>query len=258
MQRRAPPDRRVTTPYRSPEELPPEAPQPESPLRCSACDVPVADEEGWRCPKCLRKTTVVDTRIAPATKALADDPERGELRALARGSGVTLANAAIWPMNDTCPVCAKDPIGKEVVFFRVAKTASGFGSASASVFFRVKVCDGCRGVLRTHEVLRYVAVLALFAGMFATFGFFAGTLSGVALGIVGAGLVAGGLGGFVARNRRLRKHLDDAQVTTVLAASIPAPRGIFEWENASFHAELPGGREAIDMETAIEVLTRDG
>ncbi len=240
----------MSTPYRTPEERAAEAKEPESPLRCSACDIAVADEEGARCPKCLRKTTIVDSRLGPAANALA----------AMRETNVAPANAgpAVWPETDTCPICAQAPIGSAVVYLYVSKVASGFGSASASMFFRVSVCDGCRAKLGLHEVHRYASVAGLFLGMFGMFAFFAGTAGGIATGLASILVMAGSLGSFVARNRKLRANLDASRITAIVAASLPAPSGLFEWENAGFYAKLPRGREAIDLGVAVEALTRDG
>lgn len=239
-------------PYREVSEKPPEVKEPTSDLVCSECNVPVApattEDESPRCPKCLRKTTVVHTRGVRRATIGVDRDEGGNTNANANAEHPA---KAVWPASITCPVCARAEISEARVFLRVSKTASDFGSRSETLFFSVRTCDACLTAVRRHDTSRYVTAVALVLGLVMLFGVFTRDNVGLAIAVVGAVLGMGGFGSFVVRNRRLRQHIDAAGWTEALAAQLPSPSGLFEWGNASLHGSPPTQHPVRDLAEAL-------
>jgi hypothetical protein len=230
-------------PYRAPTEREPEPPAAESGLQCHRCNVPIplgAD----RCPKCLRRSTVVD---ADGLGPNGPTSSLGENRPKAHESAIP-----VWPRTRTCPVCGKVDVGASNVFLRVSKAASGFGTVSTSVFVRIRTCEPCRARVAFHDTSRYVLATTMIVGMGMMFGLFVPTTGSIAVGICGVVLAVGSFGTFVTRNRRLRALLDASGLTAEVALRLPTPSGIFEFENASLHASVPKGRGVVEIAEIVQ------
>lgn len=213
-------------PYRAPSDVPRE---PETTgLVCSACDVPVDEGETPRCPKCLRKSTVV---------------ARGHHTA-AKGK-----NAA-WPAGETCALCTERPIGDESVYLRVAKTASTFRSTSTTVFVKIPVCGECRDRVVHHERARIPTAVQFVVGLTFSMGVLVSEPLAQIAGVLGASIAAYSLGRFVRENRKLRARLDESGLTAALLARLDGPSGIFMWSNAALHANPSRLHPVITLDDA--------
>ena len=172
-------------PYRAPTEREPEPPEAESGLQCHRCNVPiplVAD----RCPKCLRRSTVVDADgLGPngPTSSLVESTKKAHESAI-----------LVWPRTRTCPVCGKVDVGTSNVFLRVSKAASGFGTVSTSVFVRIRTCEPCSARVTFHDTSRYLLATTMIVGMGMIFGLFVPTTSSIAVGLCGVVLAVGSFG----------------------------------------------------------------
>jgi hypothetical protein len=222
------------TPYREKAErpeAPPSSRKPVGGLRCTRCDVPVSPEDG-RCPQCLRRSTVAGPGV--------------------RGSNAEEIDALrVWPVTDRCPVCGERAVGASRVFLRIAKTASDFGTRTASLRIALRTCDPCHARVVRLDRLRPAAAGALILGLFATFGFFLPTLAGVGSGALGVALVVGALVAVGRENRRLRARLDDAGITDVVSDLVPQPGGLFTFGNRHLTAEKPDGAGAVDLSELV-------
>jgi hypothetical protein len=214
-------------PYRTSSDAPPAREAPG--LVCSACDVPVDEAEIPRCPKCLRKSTVVAREARLATK--------GE-------------HGAAWPGGVTCALCMERPIGDEVVYLRVAKTASTVRSATATVFVRIPVCGECRDRVVHHERARIPTAVQFLVGLTFSLGVLVAEPLARAAGVLGASIAAYSLGRFVRENRKLRARLDESGLTAALLARLDGPSGIFMWSNAALHANPSRLHPVITLDDA--------
>jgi hypothetical protein len=214
-------------PYRTSSDAPPAREAPG--LVCSACDVPVDEAEIPRCPKCLRKSTVVAREARLATK--------GE-------------HGAAWPGGVTCALCMERPIGDEVVYLRVAKTASTVRSATATVFVRIPVCGECRDRVVHHERARIPTAVQFLVGLTFSLGVLVAEPLARVAGVLGASIAAYSLGRFVRENRKLRARLDESGLTAALLARLDGPSGIFMWSNAALHANPSRLHPVITLDDA--------
>jgi hypothetical protein len=216
---------------------------------CNRCRVAVAPTEDHRCPQCLRRSTLL-ARGWPVS----EEPIAATLPVVEMpgppAHPVTPA-LAVWPDNDTCPICGDRDVDASVVFLRVSRIASGFGSASAGIIARISTCSPCRARVVRLERLRWGGLAALALGMSLLLAPFTGGTRGLLLGLLGAALVVGPLVGLTRRNRALRALLDASGVTPQLAARVPWPSGLIEQEHWVLHARLPGGRTAVDLADAL-------
>lgn len=214
-------------PYRAASDVPPE--REASGLVCSACDVPVEEGETPRCPKCLRKSTVVAREARLATKD---------------------ATGTTWPGGATCALCMERPIGDESVYLRVAKTASTVRSTTATVFVRIPVCGECRDRVVHHERARIPTALQFVVGLTFSLGVLVDEPLARVAGALGAVIAAYSLGRFVRENRRLRARLDESGLTAALLARLDGPSGVFMWSNAALHANPSRLHPVITLDDA--------
>jgi hypothetical protein len=109
-------------------------------LTCTNCDATFEGDPSERCPKCLRRTSVVQ---AP--------PPAGAPEA---------APPAPWPDGPTCPICLASPVTSASFVIDIpsgiAQTAETAGKPSASTAVRCRCCDACRARVLTLAQRRVV------------------------------------------------------------------------------------------------------
>jgi hypothetical protein len=105
-------------------------------LRCTNCEASFDGERDERCPKCLRRTSVVQTMDSTAP------PRDG--------------TPAPWPDGTRCPLCITRDVTASTFHFEIEKTGrdGGEGKATAPRWLtvRARCCDECQS--RVHRLGR--------------------------------------------------------------------------------------------------------
>lgn len=105
-------------------------------MRCTNCDASFDGERDARCPKCLRRTSVVQAMDNTA-------PPRHD------------AAPAPWPDGTRCPLCLAHDVSSSSFHFEIEKSA-----AEKWVTVRCRCCDECRQRVQSLGFLR-MALLPL-------------------------------------------------------------------------------------------------
>jgi hypothetical protein len=120
-------------------------------LSCTNCDATFDGDLSERCPKCLRRTTVVQA-AAPAPSPDAAPP-------------------APWPDGPACPLCLTGAVSAASFLIEIpsgaAQTAETAGKPEAATTARCLCCDACRErvvtVARRRSVLLPVVMIVMLA-----------------------------------------------------------------------------------------------
>jgi hypothetical protein len=109
-------------------------------LRCTNCDATFDGDPADRCPKCLRRTSVVQ---ASATTSSAAEPP-----------------PAPWPDGATCPLCLTAAVTAASFLIDIptgaAPTAETAGKPAITTTIRCRSCDTCRERIVTVERRRAI------------------------------------------------------------------------------------------------------
>jgi len=197
-------------------------------LRCTNCDASFEGERDARCPKCLRRTSVVvlgETPLVAGISAAEDAPTReGGVR------------AASWPAGTSCPLCLERDVSdrpEAIFFFQLARQIS---KGARWLHVRCRCCDECRSSVEAQSRQRKIAApfialgivaagLSLFSdGPFVKMGIPFPTSIAVGLAIA---IVLAGIPLFVIDhgNRTLRKRLEASWLFRKVKGSFVAADG---------------------------------
>ncbi len=220
-----------------------------SALRCNHCGATFEGELDARCPKCLRKTSVVAVDGVEATGAAASGGAR----------------AAAWPAGTSCPLCLERDVSEasEAIFWLEIARRLQNGMRSSTV--RCRCCSPCRerivGLAKQRRVAApFVAigmmtcVLALFPdGPFVRMGIPHPTSIAVGLFV---GFVAAGIPLYLVdrANRTLRSAFEATWLFRRVRESFTDKDGFLAEEQWKILADVSDGirNEAVSAETIVE------
>jgi hypothetical protein len=120
-------------------------------LRCTNCDATFDGDPSERCPKCLRRTSVVEAPPEPAAPGAAPP--------------------APWPDGPACPLCLTATATSATFVVELpngaTETADTAGKVATSTTVRCRCCDACRarvlGLERRRKIVLPIVMLAMLA-----------------------------------------------------------------------------------------------
>ncbi|MBX3189961.1 MAG: hypothetical protein KF819_23250 [Labilithrix sp.] len=214
-------------------------------LRCTHCDGAFEGDEDARCPKCLRRTSVVEAVEQKASARRVDQP-------------------APWPAGTACPLCLAREVGDDVFHFEIAESGPNIGGPAASTTVRCRCCAECRarvvGLQRVRKVALPFVLLGIVAWLASPIAeaplrarLHLGFPAAFAVGTLIALIVAGVPLFFVDRAQRvMRKSLETSWLFQKVRASLPAPDGLLQHEHGKVLADVPPAAKVVD---ASEILS---
>lgn len=210
--------------------------------RCTNCGNEFDDAPDLRCPRCLRKTSVISTDVAAAVR-----PSRRLLE-------------TAWPSSTSCPLCLTRTIDASVFFLRISRiTTAGYSRETRSITVKCRCCSWCRSGVERLETLRWAALPLVLIGMMTMVFSMAsdsplrslGLSQGAAILVgeaIGLALVALPLGLVVATQRRLRTRFEMTELFQRARDAVPDPRGFFEQEHWTLATSVRKGARVIEGE----------
>lgn len=196
-------------------------------LSCTNCGAASEDATLERCPKCLRRSSLV-----------AREEGRG-------GSRVA------WPTGPACPLCLERDAGRATFYVGIRKSRIGMLPGDVEhAFLRVRYrsCDACHAAIVRLGRLRRIAVVSLvtcLVGCALAVTYLAGVAM-VAVLVVCLTSVAVAFGAVYVENGRLRRPIEDTTVFRHARERATDPGGLVTQEGWQLWAEIPGDRGVVD------------
>lgn len=206
---------------------------------CSTCGIGIdASDPEPRCPRCLRKNTVVSREAAAAAQA-------------------DRALAELWPMGDRCPLCGEREVGEDVFYLRASKGATSVdGTRGRWVSASARCCSPCHSEVRKLDTWRRLGMAIMMLGVASPFiyawltGQMDRTLSSTSallVALVWVASIALPTMLFRRQHNHVRGLLDQVWIVDVLRDQLEMPRGVPIYDLVNVHARLPDADEAVDL-----------